>query len=227
MSGRIIPLHGDLHDQASALLPWYVTGRLDADDRARVDAHLKTCAQCQADLAAERRLHAALADLPEDAVEDAEDGWAALLPRINARSPRRSLAGHAHRLGRQWRNSAPWLRWAVAAQFGVLALGGAALWQVARTPQPAAGQYHALGSAPAPRRPISSSSSARTSANATCARPCVTAMRGWSTGPTAADAYLLHVAAKDRDAAVEQLRKTTTIVLAEPVDGVDSSGVAP
>ena len=33
MTGRIIPLHGDLHDEASALLPWYVTGRLNDDER--------------------------------------------------------------------------------------------------------------------------------------------------------------------------------------------------
>ena len=65
MTGRIISLHGDLHDDACALLPWYATGRLDAEDVARVEAHLPTCTQCQADLIAERRLQAAVAGLDE------------------------------------------------------------------------------------------------------------------------------------------------------------------
>jgi anti-sigma factor RsiW len=55
MTGHIISLHGDLHDDACALLPWYVTGQLDDADTARIKAHLPLCAQCQADLAGERR----------------------------------------------------------------------------------------------------------------------------------------------------------------------------
>ena len=38
------------HDEAEELLPWYVTGRLDAADRERVEMHLTDCPRCQAEL---------------------------------------------------------------------------------------------------------------------------------------------------------------------------------
>src|SRR4051812_29585585 len=113
MTGRIISLHGDLHDEVSGLLPWYVTGRLDDDDRARVELHLKTYAQCQTDLAAERALHAEIANLPETGVRSVDGGWAALRAHIG---PVASSRSRVERVGRQWQSSAPWLRWAVAAQ---------------------------------------------------------------------------------------------------------------
>jgi len=31
------------HDEAEELLPWYVTGKLDAADRERVEKHLTEC----------------------------------------------------------------------------------------------------------------------------------------------------------------------------------------
>ena len=44
------------HDEAEELLPWYATGQLDEADRARVDAHLSTCASCRKQLSLERQL---------------------------------------------------------------------------------------------------------------------------------------------------------------------------
>lgn len=44
------------------VLPWYVTGRLDPDERARVEAHLRDCAECRAEveaLVSMRRTHLA------------------------------------------------------------------------------------------------------------------------------------------------------------------------
>ena len=222
MSGRIIPLHGDHHDEVGSLLPWYVTGRLDAGETARVEAHLKTCAQCQADLAAETGLQAALKALPETETETAEDGWAALRPRLTARPRGLNL----NRVGRQWRQSAPWLRWAVAAQFALLAVGtGVVLWQANRPTQPTAGQYHTLGSAPEAAtgnvvvvfRPETTEADLRGTLRDSHARLV--------DGPTVADAYILHVAPQDRDATVVALRKRGEIVLAEPIDG--AAGEAP
>jgi len=43
--------------EASRLLPWYATGRIDAEDAARVEAHVANCPACRADLAAQRELH--------------------------------------------------------------------------------------------------------------------------------------------------------------------------
>ena len=237
MTGHIISLHGDLHDDACALLPWYVTGQLDDEDTARIEAHLPQCAQCQADLAGERRLQAALGGLREP-VGDADAGFEALRDRLAPRSsqsqsslgqssqsqssqsrqaaPRRTRLAQA---GRQWRNSAPWMRWAMAAQLALLALAAAALvvmtQRAALSPAP---QYHTLGAAPDPAaanivvvfRPDIRESELRQTLRDNRAR-----LVG---GPTAADAYLLHVDAADRTATVDRLRHQSTIVLAEPVD---------
>lgn len=215
MTGHIISLHGDLHDDTCALLPWYVTGRLDAEDAARVEAHLPTCVQCQADLAAERRLQAVVAGLQVPA-GDADAGFEALRGRL---APRRAIPFSG--LGRQWRDSAPWLRWAVAAELLLLVLGAAAMVAMhpARTSTPA--QYHTLGAAPEPAsanvvvvfRPDVRESELRRTLRDSHAR-----LVG---GPTAADAYLLHVDAAERAAVVAQLRHQDTIVLAEPVDAGD------
>jgi hypothetical protein len=43
--------------EAARLLPWFASGRIDADDAARVAAHVAVCPACRADLAAQRELH--------------------------------------------------------------------------------------------------------------------------------------------------------------------------
>lgn len=218
MNGRIIPLHGDLHDDTSALLPWYVTGRLDAEDQARVEAHLATCAQCQADLAIERRLAAAVADLPAEDIGDVDDAFAGIKDKLRPREP--FLKRNAERLGRDWARSAPWLRWAAAAQLVLLIGGGAMLLR----PQAQPKVYHTLGSAPAPA-----------AANIVVVfRADVTEARLRQTlrdadarvvdGPTVADAYLLHVEPTTRAASVAKLRGDKTIELAEPIDGDLTAG---
>ena len=238
MTGHIISLHGDLHDDACALLPWYVTGQLDDEDTARLEAHLPQCAQCQADLAGERRLQAALSGLHEP-VGDVDAGFEALRDRLAPRSsPNLSPQGHSRqgfsqdgvsarrkrlaRAGQQWRDSAPWLRWAVAAQLALLTLAGMALVVTThRAMVSVAPQYHTLGAAPEPAsanivvvfRPDIRESELRQTLRDSRAR-----LVG---GPTAADAYLLHVDAADRSAAVDRLRHQGTIVLAEPVDAGD------
>jgi len=240
MTGHIISLHGDLHDDACALLPWYVTGQLDDEDTARLEAHLPQCAQCQADLAGERRLQAALSGLHEP-VGDVDAGFEALRDRLAPRSsPNPSQKGlsqqdgvsarrrHLARAGRQWRDSAPWLRWAVAAQLALLILAGMALVVTThRAAVSVAPQYHTLGAAPEPAaanivvvfRPDIRESELRQTLRDSRAR-----LVG---GPTAADAYLLHVDAADRSAAVDRLRHQGTIVLAEPVDAGDRPGDRP
>jgi hypothetical protein len=209
MTGRIIPLHGDLHEDVNALLPWYVTGRLDADDCVRVEAHISGCAQCQADLAAERRLQAVVAETPEP-LGDVEAAWRRfeLLP---------SEPGTKRTVMQQWRQSPNWMRWAVAAQLVLLVLGGGA-W-VLRPAPAAAPAYHTLSAAPEPAaanlvvvfRPDTPESDLRRVLRDNHAR-----LVG---GPTAADAYLLHVTPADRPAALTRLRGNHAVVLAEPVDG--------
>jgi anti-sigma factor RsiW len=44
----------DTHAEAWALLPWLANGRIEAADREWVEAHVATCAECRAELAAQR-----------------------------------------------------------------------------------------------------------------------------------------------------------------------------
>jgi anti-sigma factor RsiW len=209
MMARIIPFRGDRHRDVQLLLPWYATGRLEAHDQARVEAHLSTCAQCQAELRTERTLRDEVAALPFEA----EAGWAQLRARIDAEGPHRSPATTLRRWVAQARRAPPWVGWALATQ-AVLVLAAGAL---APTFLPAE-RYHALGAAEAapsaniivvfqadtPERDL------RAALNAAGVRLV--------DGPTAADAYLLHAPPSTRDVALSMLRKSRAVALVEPLD---------
>lgn len=53
-----------MHEEISALIPWYVNGSIGEADRQRVDAHLTQCAQCRGDMALERRVYAGMSVEP-------------------------------------------------------------------------------------------------------------------------------------------------------------------
>jgi anti-sigma factor RsiW len=205
MTGKIIRLRAAEHQETQLLLPWYANGRLDAPDQARVEAHLKGCARCRAELEEELRLKSDVADLPLDVEYDR----AAMLERLNEPPPRHG--GLSTRPGR--RVGAAWLGWGVAAGLGVvLALGFHA-------PRPAPPTvYHAL-SAPAGSRPgdlvvlfrpDTTESQIRAALRASGARLV--------DGPTAADAYVLSVPLPERDRALAELRACRGVIDAEPID---------
>lgn len=209
MTGTIISLHGNQHDAVNALLPWYVTDTLDAEERARVEAHLAVCQACQADLAGERRLKALVADTA--AAGDVDGGFARLLADIDA-APEDSRPV----IRRQWNDSPTWMRWAIAAQLLLLAGGGAWLGLSASGAKP---QYHALGAAEQPHpgnvvvvfRPDARESDVRGALRTAHARLV--------DGPTEADAYILTVPAADHNTALKTLRADKAVVVAEPLDG--------
>lgn len=200
----IIRLRGDLHRQTQGLLPWYANGTLDADEAAAVAAHLADCAECRAELEAERALGEQIASLPDR-------GWASLRSRLEGRSARRgrwpaALLRHRVPIG-----------WAVAAQAACLALIVGVGWIPSQQSQRPV--YRALGApaAAAPGnvvvifRPTTSEAELRDTLRQSGAR-----LVG---GPTASDAYVLHVAAAQRSAALARLRSDRHVVLAEPIDG--------
>ena len=229
MTGRIIPLRGDRHQEVQSLLPWYLTDRLEASERAEVEAHLAECPECQAELRTERRLGAEVAASSVVAPPgDVEHGWARMRRRIEPRSPGRpsprriSLAGWRGWIGAgggaavlQWRASPAWLRWAAVAQFGLLLLLAGYLLPSTRHD---VARYRALGAAPAVAsgnvvvifRPDTSERQLRETLKANDARIV--------DGPTATDAYLLHVPAAERGAVLDRLRRQARIELAESVD---------
>lgn len=208
MTGSIINLHGDRHRKIQELLPWYATGQLDEAEHAEVEAHLATCAECQAELNFDHRLHLALTDLPADV----DQGWAMMRRKLQARTAEAPPA--ARPAPRRPLMSPRWLGWAIAAQAALLVVGGALLYQLDRS----TARYHALSSGSAPAaanlvaifRPDLTEKGMRELLRANGA-----VLVG---GPTAADAYMLRVAPGVRAGALARLRSNPAVVLAEPVD---------
>ena len=118
----------DTHAEAWALLPWLANGRIAAADREWVDAHVQTCAECRAELAAQRMIATQLRD--EAATTPASDEqrsfdklWARIEASESATVPAAGTGG-----GGGFRASRPvrWLAAAVIVQavgLGVLGFG--------------------------------------------------------------------------------------------------------
>jgi hypothetical protein len=75
------------HDELDLLSP-YMDGELDASDRARLDAHMTSCAECRATLIGLQATVADLRTLPEPAPTP-QDSWALRAAIRRARSPMR------------------------------------------------------------------------------------------------------------------------------------------
>ena len=202
--GRIIRLHDENHWELQQLLPWYVTGRLDPAEHARVEAHVAGCEQCREELGFERALAETVKALPLDA----DIGWRRMSRRLQAEPPRR----------RPGLLASPSTGWAVAA----CALIAAGLMVSPWGPpgrKPAAA-YHALGAARGVSpgdmvvifKPQTTERDIRTALDAAGARIV--------DGPTAADAYVLSTPAAGREQALTRLRASALVVMAEPVDPV-------
>jgi anti-sigma factor RsiW len=218
--GRVIRFRGGQHREVQDLLPWRLTGALEADEEARVDAHLSVCAECRADLELQRRLKAEIVQAPLDV----EHGWSQMLKRLDAedrpapaprrkpfRSPRPGwLSGGAPAIGLGWSAQALWGGAALATAAAVAGL----VWTPAL--QPAA--YHVLGAKTAANpgnvvvifRPDTPEQRLRAVLKASHARLV--------DGPTAADGYVLWVPLPERAAALAALRKRPEVTLAEPID---------
>ena len=196
------------HDQAEELLPWYATGQLDAADRALVEKHLASCARCQRQLVAERALIQEFQSL----TPEVETGWAQLRGRIVAQPRKRARLGAT--LAEFWELlKRPAVAALATAQVAFVAIGATILqWSSQPT-------YVALGSAP-----IAASANVivmfRPEAREADLRGALaTSGAALVGGPTEADAYLLHVPADARPAALERLRKDSNVTLAQPIDG--------
>ncbi len=203
MKGRVIRFRGGQHREVQDLLPWYVTGKLEAAEREAVEAHLNVCAECREELAFQRELDVEIARLPLEV----EQSWARMRRRIGEPG-RRAFGGGAVAIAANWRTSAPWLL------TGLVTLTAAWLLIVG---QPS--RYHALGAAPPPAaagnvavifRPETPEAQLRAALRSTHGRLV--------DGPTAADAYILAVPAAEREAALAGLRGRRDIVMAEPID---------
>jgi len=207
--GHIIQLHDDPHGAAQSLLPWYVNGTLDPAETALVEAHLAGCADCRADLAADRALGRQVADLSMDV----EHGWAAMRARMET-TPQQRSASPIRFLRRPVA-----IGWAVAGQLAAAALIVAIALPARHAPTDAS--YHALGAATVaePGNLIIQFKPDVTEGNMRAA--FVRSGSRVVDGPTASGAYVLRVDGNRRDTALNQLRATPGIALAEPIDRGD------
>lgn len=206
---RIIHLHSDPHLETEKLLPWYVTGQLDPADHAAVEAHLSACAACREELRLERRLSAEVATLPLDAAP----GWSELRGRLGFSPTQLELAGKP-RLA-FWRKIVPSVNTGgfLAAQVALILIAVAMVM-----PRDTSAPFHALGAPPVQVtgniivifRPDAREQDMRKMLNASAARLI--------DGPTAANAYVLHVPAARRNSVLTRLRAQPEIVLAQPID---------
>jgi len=213
---QILPFPTDRHAEVHLLLPWYVTGQLDAVETAFVAEHLAECGACRADLVQERHL----ADAVARDTGETGDSWAVMAARLDATSsvsvataaPRRRTRDPL-RAARRAVMRPRTLRWVVAAQFvAMLALGAQTLTQ-RYDGRP--GAYHVLGDAGATHsgnvlamfRPETSEAAFRRALQASGARLV--------DGPTASGAYVLAVPG---DAALARLRRDADVTMAEPIE---------
>lgn len=216
---QILPFPTDRHAEVHLLLPWYVTGQLDAVETAFVAGHLAECGACRADLVQERHL----ADAVARDTGETGDSWAAMAARLDATSSMSVATAAQRRRTRDPLRAARravmrprTLRWVVAAQFvAVLALGAQTLTQRS---DGRPGAYHVLGDAGATHsgnvlamfRPEASEAAFRRALQASGARLV--------DGPTASGGYVLAVPGGAGGAALARLRRDADVTMAEPIE---------
>ncbi|RZL95018.1 MAG: zf-HC2 domain-containing protein, partial [Variovorax sp.] len=148
------------HREAQEVLPWLANGSLAGSELERVQAHLKGCAACRADLAALHTLRAA--GHGAEPACDPDAALARLLPQLDApasapAAPAPPAAAPAPLPARPsplpgWRtrlaaNDGRWLRLAVGAQCCVIAVLAGLLARPSGGSQAQTGDYRVLGAA--------------------------------------------------------------------------------
>jgi hypothetical protein len=144
MSGQILSFTKSSHHRTQQLLPWFVTGTLDAEERAAVEQHLQGCPGCRSELDGVRIFQAAYVsrEMPPDTERAlarlrAQLASGATAPTVPRKRPAIRLSGL---LGR----APTWMRWALAAQFGLIVALGWKVWSITRSPRPALRRAHGL-----------------------------------------------------------------------------------
>jgi hypothetical protein len=125
----------DTHAEAWDLLPWLANGRIAAADREWVEAHVQTCAECRAELSAQRMLAGGLRDagaVPVGTSTDEQRSFDKLWARIEAAESAAPAAQVATAGPRRASRPVRWLAAAVVVQGIGLALFG---FNALRSPQ--------------------------------------------------------------------------------------------
>ena len=180
----------------------------------RVEAHLASCAYCRQQLVLERQL----IDEFQHMSPQVESGWERLKNRIGApvavTAAARPTPARRNVLAELWALlNRPAVAALAVAQLAFVVVAGSVLLSLSRP------SYHALGSAPPPAA-ANVIVMFRADATIEDVRDSLrTAGASIVDGPTPADAYLLHVAPQQREAALAKLHANGNVQMAEPIDG--------
>ncbi|MEP6632789.1 MAG: zf-HC2 domain-containing protein [Luteimonas sp.] len=212
MSGRIVDFEGHAHRDAERLLPWLVNGTLESEESAWLQRHIDECALCQRELVELRALQSAYAQDAQAASSDPEQAWKRLRERLRnsgnteaLRSRRRWWRSAAD----DWRQTTPWLRYALTAQAAALALG-LALW----APRERPAEYRTLGASTAARGALVIVFDPRTT-EAQVARLLRASEARIVDGPNDAGAYVLAVPSERLATVRDALRAAPGVTLVE------------
>jgi hypothetical protein len=210
MTGKVLPFDASAHLSVDALLPFFVNATLNREERAFVQDHLDSCAQCQHEVEWLRRIFAELAlraPLPEMPLASSF-GSGADADIAEPVAPRASIA-------KRWGGTPPWTRWLLAAQLAaIFVLGGALL----TAPREGA-SYRTLAAptvAPTMQKPIAVMFDPTTSESEL--EQIVLRVGGRITdGPTSTGVFVLEITTANIDGALQTLRSERAVRLAEPL----------
>jgi anti-sigma factor RsiW len=205
MTGRVLPLRASTHRVVDAMLPWYVNGTLDPDERDMVQRHVDECLQCRSEVEWLRELHAAcVACVGQDRDAPALTGLRRRLEERPA-AQARPVRGVWAALPLGWRAAA-------VAQFCVI---GALAWLAFAGHDTAAG-YRTLG---APDGMMTSGNVvvvfAAQTPEAEMRRVLNDAGARIVDGPTSTNGYVLAVPAERETAALRRLQASPSVTLAQ------------
>jgi len=215
MTARIVNLSA-AHQNVQELLPWFVMGTLDEDDRLVVDQHLEGCTACRRELEWHEQMRDA--NIAQPLSRDADRAFAALRARLPGALQPVTRTNWLASAANWWHMQAAWLRWSFALQpVAIAALAVALFFGVGRPAGMPQGTFHALSrAADTPARlvvvfsPQATQSEMRRVLLANGARIV--------DGPTAADAYVLAVAPERAENALRQLRTETSVLLIQSLE---------
>ena len=200
------------HQRADLLLPWFANGTLNGDDLDFVTSHLDACPRCRREVEWLRKL----ADVCADARRQGEP---LVAEHSHAWDRTRNGTGASRRLpprGAPSNRIGTWARWAIAAQFAVIVVLGAALMQLHGGEAP----YRTLGSTAAQADagsivvvfdPGITEAELRRIIRIAGARVV--------DGPTQADAYVLALAPEHVGTALAMLQSQRAVFFAAPLGG--------
>src|SRR5579862_9866150 len=100
MNGKILQFDDSAHRKADEVLPWFVNGSLEDDERTTVEQHLRECARCRREVELLKQLQWVCT--PEDSAQDATPAYLRLRQRIGDGGGLGALKGRLRMLQHPW-----------------------------------------------------------------------------------------------------------------------------